>query len=164
MMEKPSAQFLPIEPDSASIQTHLSMIQGVIARMSTNSSSCKAWCVTVVSAVLVIVADKGKPNFAWIAVLPTIIFFLLDVYYLAYEKAFRQSYNQFIGKLHRRELVEDDLYSISASGRFNKHQWDAIRSFSVWGFYLCLVVFIVLAYWIALTPDVPASASPQPTK
>jgi hypothetical protein len=163
-METSPPQFLPIEPDSASIQTHLTMIQGVIVRMSTNSSSCKAWCVTVVSAVLVIVADKGKPNYAWIAVLPTFIFFLLDVYYLAFEKAFRESYNKFIGKLHRRELVEDDLYSIFPSGKFNKHQWDAIRSFSVWGFYLCLVAFIGLAYWIALTPDIPNTPISTPSK
>jgi len=42
-----------------------------------------------VSAVLVIVADKGKPDFAWIALLPFILFLSLDVYYLTLEIAFR---------------------------------------------------------------------------
>ncbi|TOP77032.1 hypothetical protein CGH09_17510, partial [Vibrio parahaemolyticus] len=74
---------LSIEPDSPSVQAHLGIIQSVIQRMSTNSSSCKAWCVSLVAAILVIVADKGKPDYAWIAILPSIVFAALDTYYLA---------------------------------------------------------------------------------
>ncbi len=99
---------LKADGESASIQTHLGIIQNVIQRMATNSSSCKAWCVTLVSAVLVIIADKGKPEYAWIAMLPTIVFAALDAYYLALEKAFRNSYNEFISKLHSQSLTEND--------------------------------------------------------
>ena len=35
------------------VQTHLTMMQGVIGRMAENSRSCKVWCVTLVAAVLV---------------------------------------------------------------------------------------------------------------
>ena len=97
-------EYINIEPESVSIQAHLNIIQNVIQRMSANSGSCKAWCVTLVSAVLVIVADKGKPEYAWIALLPTFVFGALDAYYLALEKAFRNSYNEFISKVHKKSL------------------------------------------------------------
>jgi hypothetical protein len=107
---------LDIDSESPSIQTHLGILQNVIQRMASNSSACKTWCVTLVSAVLVIVADKGKPDYAWIAMLPIVVFAALDAYYLALEKAFRNSYNDFISKLHNKSLTEGDLYSVIPKG------------------------------------------------
>ena len=124
-------EILDIDPEAASIQTHLGIMQNVIQRMSANSSSCKAWCVSLVAAVLVIVADKGKPEYAWIALLPTIVFASLDAYYLALEKAFRNSYNKFISKIHKKQLTEDDLYSVRPVGNMSKLQLEAYQSFSV---------------------------------
>lgn len=141
---------LDIDPDAASIQTHLGIIQNVIQRMSVNSSNCKAWCVSLVAAVLVIVADKGKPEYAWIALLPTVVFAALDAYYLALEKAFRNSYTNFIAKLHRKQLAEEDLYAIMPFGNMSKLQVQALKSFSVWGFYLSLIALIAVTKWIAL--------------
>ncbi len=139
-----------IDPESASIQTHLGILQSVIQRMAANSSSCKAWCVTLVSAVLVIVADKGKPEFAYIAFLPTLVFSALDAYYLALEKGFRNGYNDFISKLHRKALSEGDLYSVVPKGNMSKLQLQAIRSFSVWGFYCSLATLILITKLLAI--------------
>lgn len=141
---------LQIDPEAASIQTHLGIIQNVIQRMSTNSTNCKAWCVTLVAAVLVIVADKGKPGYAWIALLPTVVFLALDAYYLALEKAFRNCYNQFVSKLRAGSLFEQDLYSVMPIGNMSKLQFEAIKSFSVWGFYISLGALIGVTKWIAL--------------
>lgn len=135
----------PLSENSPSVQTHLSILQSVIQRMATNSTSCKAWCITIVSAVLVIVADKGKPEFAYIALLPTMLFCGLDAYYLALEKGFRQSYNSFIKKLHASQITAEDLYSVVPEGKISHHQIKSLGSFSVWGFYICLTVLVVLA-------------------
>lgn len=143
-------KILDIDPEAASIQTHLGIIQNVIQRMSANSSSCKAWCISLVSAVLVIVADKGKPEYAWIALLPTVVFATLDAYYLALEKAFRNSYNRFIARIHKKELTEEDLYSVQPVGNMSKLQIEACKSFSVWGFYVSLVALISITKWVAL--------------
>jgi hypothetical protein len=143
-------RLLEIDSESASIQTHLAIIQNIIQRMASNSSSSKAWCVTLVSAILVIVADKGKPEYAWIALFPIIVFAALDAYYLALEKAFRNSYNDFISKLHSRKLTEDDLYSVMPKGNMSKLQLAAIKSFSVWGFYASLAVLVVITKSVAL--------------
>lgn len=133
-----------IDGESPSIQTHLAILQNVIQRMASNSSASKAWCVTLVSAILVIVADKGKPEYAYIAMLPTFIFAALDAYYLALEKAFRNSYNSFISKLHNRTLTETDLYSVSPQGDMSRLQLDSMKSFSVWGFYSSLAILIIV--------------------
>ncbi len=130
---------------SPSVQTHLGIIQATIQRMASNSSASKSWCITVVSAILVIVADKGKPDFAFISLIPTILFCMLDAYYLALEKGFRESYNHFVQKLHNGQLQSEDLYLVSPKGSIVKHRIDAIKSFSVWGFYLTLILLIMLA-------------------
>jgi hypothetical protein len=135
---------------SPSVQTHLGILQSVIQRMATNSTSCKAWCITVVSAILVIVADKGKPNFAFIALVPTVLFLALDAYYLALEKAFRASYTNFVKKLHSGIAKAEDLYSIAPMGSHSEHQIEALKSFSVWGFYASLVVLIELTRTVVL--------------
>lgn len=135
---------------SPSIQTHLGILQGIILRMATNSTSCKTWCITIVSAILVIVADKGKPDFAWIALFPAILFAALDAYYLALEKGFRNSYNEFINKLHTGQAKMEDLYSVAPTGRRLDLQVAALKSFPIWGFYLTLVALVVIARKIVL--------------
>jgi hypothetical protein len=140
-----------IDGTSPSVQTHLGIIQAVIQRMAVNSTSSKAWCITIVSAILVIVADKSKPEFAWIAVMPTFLFMCLDTYYLALEKGFRTSYNTFVKKLHDGTLLPEDLYSVVPEGNQSKHQWESLKSFSVWGFYIGLFILIALAKHIVLT-------------
>jgi hypothetical protein len=110
-----------LDETSPSVQAHLGIIQGVINRMAANSSQCKAWCITIVSAILVIIADKGKPDFAWIAMLPTILFMFLDTYYLTFEKGFRESYNDFVKSLHSGNLSAEDLYAVKPAGDMHKH-------------------------------------------
>ncbi|HXM80400.1 MAG TPA: hypothetical protein VN929_00570 [Burkholderiales bacterium] len=141
---------LPLSEASPSVQTHLGILQSVIQRMASDSSSCKAWCITVVSAILVIIADKGKPNFALIALIPTLLFLALDTYYLALEKGFRASYADFVKKLHTGDAKPEHLYTIAPKGSHSKHQLEALKSFSVWGFYGTLFALIVLARSVVL--------------
>jgi hypothetical protein len=131
-----------LDETSPSIQSHLGILQNIIQRMASDSTSCKTWCITIVSAILVVVANKGKPDLAWIALFPVISFASLDAYYLALEKGFRNSYNDFIKKLHTRRLTLEDLYSVAPTGRFVSLQIAALKSFSVWWFYLLLIALV----------------------
>ena len=139
-----------LNEESASVQSHLQILQGVIHRMATNSSACKAWCITIVSAILVLIADKNKPELALLALLPAFLFMALDAYYLALEKAFRSSYNKFIKKLHSESLFSEDLYSIAPTGNMSKHQLESLKSFSVWGFYSTLIILVIVAKEVVL--------------
>ena len=142
-----------INTESPAVQTHLSITQAVIQRMASNSASCKAWCITLVSAILVIVADKGKSNFALLALIPTALFLILDGYYLALERDFRESYNSFVWKLHKGKLQLQDVYYITPKGSicslFGKLV-SALLSFSVWPFYGTLALMILLAKWLII--------------
>jgi hypothetical protein len=137
-----------VSGESPAVQSHLGILQSVIQRMSMNSSSAKAWCITLVSAILVLVADKSKPQYAWIAAIPTFLFFVLDAYYLGLEKGFRAVYNDFICKLHGNDLAVSDLYQVSPKGSVFLLLMKSILSFSVWPFYLTLVamIYVVKVY------------------
>ena len=136
--------------NSQAVTTHLEIIQAVIQRMSANSTSSKAWCITLVSAVLVIVADKSKPQCAWLALIPTVLFLALDAYYLALEKGFRDSYNMFIDKLHRGTIQASDFYAVVPSGPLVGRFFRSLVSFAVWPFYLTLLTMIYLAKILVL--------------
>lgn len=136
--------------NSQAVQSHLSITQSVIQRMATNSSSCKAWCITVVSAILVIVADKGNSQYAFIAIIPNVLFLVLDTYYLALEKMFRNSYNDFIKKLHDNKIDSSDLFAVVPKGSLFKTFFKSILSFSIWPFYLTLLIMILLTKEIIL--------------
>lgn len=136
--------------DSAAVQAHLGITQSVIQRMAVNSASCKAWCITLVAAILVIVADKGKPSYALIAAIPTVLFLVLDAYYLAMEKCFRASYNEFIDKVHNGRVVAADLYAVTPKGLLAKAVARSLGSFSIWPFYATLGVMIWLSMWIMI--------------
>lgn len=136
--------------NSQAVQSHLNILQSVIQRMASNSSSSKAWCITLVSAVLVIVADKGKSDYAYISFIPIFLFLFLDAYYLALEKGFRNSYNEFIGKLHDGLISPEDLFAVTPKGKMSSLFFQAIKSPSVWPFYLTLTVMVYIAKKIVL--------------
>lgn len=135
---------------SPSVQAHLGILQGVIERMAVNSTSAKTWCITIVSAILVVIADKNKPDYAFIALIPTFLFVALDAYYLAMEKGFRNAYNQFVKKVHDGTLQTEDLFLVRPEGGASKLQWEALKSFSVWGFYSVLAMLILIARSVIL--------------
>jgi hypothetical protein len=120
--------------------------------MANNSASCKTWCITLVSAILVIVAEEGKGNFAPLAIIPVVLFFFLDTYYLALEQRFRNAYNAFIDKLHARKLKSADLYAIVPQGKPTRTFFEKVLSPSIWPFYLVLVGLTLLAMFFVIGP------------
>ncbi|MBN1931714.1 MAG: hypothetical protein JW786_08925 [Desulfobacterales bacterium] len=143
MADKESNTF---HENSDAVQAHLGISQAVIQRMAANSASCKGWCIAITSAILVLVADKSKPDYALIAFIPILLFLALDAYYLALEKRIRNSYNSFIDKLHRKGIESTDLYAIIPSGSASKAIGTALISFSIWPFYLTLMVMALVAW------------------
>jgi hypothetical protein len=136
--------------NSQAVQAHLTITQAVIQRMASNSSSCKTWCITLVSAMLVLVADKGKPELVWIAIIPIVLFLALDAYYLSLEKMFCLSNNNFIDKLHKGKVVASDLYAVAPSGNIYRTMGASLLSFSIWPLYLMLFVMVIIAKNVVL--------------
>ena len=136
--------------ESSAVQKHLEIVQGVIQRMAENSRSCKVWCVTLVSAVLVLVARTEKPEYALIALIPSVLFLILDTYYLALERGFRASYESFVRKMREAKLTWSDLYSVGPSGSTYGHFASCLISFSIWPFYATLLVMILVVWRLVL--------------
>jgi len=141
-----------LTPDSSSVQTYLNILQNIITRMATNSASCKTWCISLVSAILVVIADKNKPNYAWITLIPIILFFLLDSYYLGQERSFREIYNNFIKDLHSGAITTDKLFVLKPPRGMNVVNLllSSSLSFSVYPFYLTLLLTVVIARYLIL--------------
>ena len=147
------AEQQPLNLDSSAIQTHLTMMQGVINRMAENSRSCKMWCVTLVSAVLVLVARTGEPQHALIAMVPTLLFLFLDSYYLALERSFIGSQNAFVKKLHQGKLESTDVYRMAPTGMGLLSVGRCVGSVSIWLFYPLVAVTILLAWLLVIPSD-----------
>jgi hypothetical protein len=128
------------------------MLQGIINRMAANSSGCKTWCIALVSAVIVIIADKSNPDFVWISVFPVILFLFLDAYYLDLERRFRNIYNGFIKKLHAGEAELEDVFIVEPETDRRtavRGVFSAVASTSIWPFYgLLALMLVVVRAWI----------------
>jgi len=90
---------------------HLEFIQGVINRLSTNSFLLKGWSVVLVSALFALAASQSKAGFVYLAYFPAAVFWGLDGYFLALERAYRRLYDRV------RQMKEEDIdFSMDVSG------------------------------------------------
>lgn len=133
--------------NSPAVHLHLKMLQDVISRMAANSASAKTWCITLVSAILVLTIEKNNLIPFYFYLFPIVLFYILDVYYLAYERAFREEYNQFVNGLENQKdnLVKElDVFKIKPVGNIWTWRVKSIWSFSTTGFYALLAVFVLV--------------------
>ena len=72
----------------------LDYYQTIISRLAGNSSSVKGWAVSVGMALIGFGAKDGPRSLAYLALVPLLIFWLLDAYYLAAERVFRHEFNR----------------------------------------------------------------------
>lgn len=129
--------------ERASIHLHLQMLQSVINRMAANSASAKTWCITIVSAFIALVASTQQLNLVYFTLLPICLFYILDVYYLALEKSFRASYEQFVSDVHADKPL-DNLYELRPCGKIWQYRKEAFYSFSTTGFYVLFIAIVVI--------------------
>mgnify|MGYP006911728038 FL=1 len=76
---------------------HLEFIQATITRMNQNSFQIKGWMITIISALLALYASSENTIYIFIAIVPAIVFWFLDAYYLQQERKFRGVYNDVAG-------------------------------------------------------------------
>ena len=121
---------------------HLEMIQGIITRMGTNSFMLKGWAVTLVAGLFALADKKADQGFFLIAYMPTVLFWVLDSYYLLQERRFRVIYDIV------RESKTDCNFSMKwnkATMNTDKTNWfSCFTSISEALFYLPLAAIIAL--------------------
>ncbi len=123
---------------------HLEMIQAVISRMAGNSFLLKGWSVTLAAAVIALAANKeSHALLTLIALLPVVMFWVLDGYYLHQERLFRKLYD------HVR-LQDDDAVDFSMDTSSFLDDVDTVSqvrmSDTLKYFYLPIIGLIVIAF------------------
>jgi hypothetical protein len=125
---------------------HLEMVQAVIARLGNDSFVVKGWAVTVATVLFGLSVNAKRPLLAVVAVVPTLMFWILDTYYLRAERLFRVFYEHVrtgrAGATHLKMDATSPSYIASLSGKdAEAARWrkTALRPTLVW-LYLGLVI------------------------
>ncbi len=71
---------------------HLAAIQTIVGRLAGYSSTIKTLSITLAAALVALAFDQGSQPIAYAAIVAGVAFMLLDAYYLALEKSFRDLY------------------------------------------------------------------------
>lgn len=116
---------------------HLEFVQNVITRMNSNSFQLKGWMITIVSALLALYASSNKLLYIFVAIVPVIIFWCLDAFYLKQERLYRKLY---------QDVVNDNniaLFDMNAS-RYEVCYCKVFWSKTIAGLYCTISVFLLL--------------------
>jgi hypothetical protein len=122
---------------------HLEFIQGVITRMNTNSFQMKGWMVAIISALLAIYASTTNKNFVLVAILPTLIFWFLDSYYLWQERKFRGVYNDVAGISEQPKEIKSFAMPVNLYTGGKYSYWNVFFSVTIWPLYVPVIVILL---------------------
>ena len=96
-------------------EKHLEFLQSNISRMNQCSFQMKGWAITIVSALIAVYVAtisnecEGNKLFIFIAIAPTVLFWILDAFYLSKERKFIGIYNDVIHhKKNGDELIVNE--------------------------------------------------------
>ena len=99
---------------------HLEFIQNTINRMNTNSFQIKGMAITIVSALLAVYVINQNVVFIFLAILPTILFWILDSYYLLQERKLRGIYDDVTGLKNIIEIKPYEMPLDKYTKKINK--------------------------------------------
>ena len=132
---------------------HLKMIQGVITRLGSNSFLIKGWSMTLIVAAMVLIArrDMENPNLTLPLILPVLVFWFLDGYFLWQERLFRKLYDEIRGE-------SDTDYNMSVGKFRTEVRWlKTTFSRTLIPFYLIEIAIVIFLYFIVGMDTLPTS-------
>ena len=133
-----------ISPENEAVQKHIELVESLIERMAANSSNCKLWAITLISAM---VAISGKTATWQMLLIPLILFFLLDAYYLSIERDVREGLEHFVNDLHSQQLSVKRVYHIRPKAtlwqRLSRTFKAATASAATLPFYLATLLLLL---------------------
>lgn len=127
--------------DRDDLPKHLELIQDVIERHARSSFLLKGWSVTLVAAVFLLAVRGGSPALAMGAgLLPSIMFWSLDAYYLRHERTYRALYDHVrksITKTNDRFTMDARPFRASVPS-----WWKTLFATSVFWFHVAVVLVV----------------------
>lgn len=124
---------------------HLEFIQGVVNRLASASFRMKGWSVVLVSALLVLSARAPSFEPGLVSLVPVLVFWGLDGYFLSQERLYRDLYDVVRQRAEKDIDFSMDVATLRA-GRLWSGDWcSAVRSRTLWPFYGMLALLAVLS-------------------
>ena len=128
-------------------EKHLEFIQNNITRMGQNSFQAKTWGISIVSALLAFMLSQQdvqvKQSCIIISIIATVLFCLLDVYYLYLERGYRALYNVAAGLTSGQRIAKYDMRIPGKERGFVKYL-GAFISFSTGLFYGAMLTGLII--------------------
>lgn len=135
--------------DKEDCRHYIGLLQTNINRMAANSAKCKAWLIGIITALTAMQFVSEKMPYIFLAaIIPLLIFYLLDSFYLGLEKRFIILENSFIELLKLKKNFDEKIYVLSPRkvGSDRKYTWKGMKSYSTWPFYLALLIIVIALY------------------
>lgn len=118
---------------------YLEMIQGIINRMANNSFLLKGWAVSIVAGIFALAGKTTNNMYILFTVVPIIIFYFLDAYYLQQERLYRVLYEK-VRLMDESEIDFDLKASTSDDMNKNSRYSSCLKAKAVFIFYLPLAI------------------------
>jgi len=150
--DDPKKEKISLSTNGPLVVSHLTLLQGVVNRLSTSSASCKTWCLTLVGSMVSVAGMTRTPAIVTGALVPIFIFGFADTMYLSQERAYRDLYASIVKKIHDGDYALGDTFNAEAKTSSATHR-AALRSWAILPVYGGLLAFYVLAHyagWLAL--------------
>ena len=129
--------------------SHLQMIQSIIDRMGKNSFSLKGWSVGVMVAIYAF-AGQNYNKAVIVTLIPLIIFWILDSYYLMLERKYRRLYDEVRNKSN--DKIDFDMNSNNVSLKMNEiEKFEFIRNIfskTECPFYVVCIAVTLIIYFV----------------
>lgn len=123
---------------------HLDMIQGIITRMASESSSMKRYALAAAAAVNSTAAGTDTWYLALAGAALTGVFWLMDAQYLSQERQFRSLYDT----VRKPETPADFSLKLSPAIRAQHPISKAMFGWSVGWLYGCLMILSLIIAWV----------------
>lgn len=129
--------------------SHLNMIQSIITRMGNNSFALKGWAVGIMIAVYAF-AGNSSVKAVIVTLMPLIVFWFIDTYYLMLERKFRCLYDDV-------RIKDDKDIDFSMNPNDVKINLDEVKKYgffsiffskSVLPFYLVCIATTLVIYFV----------------
>tara|TARA_B110001450_G_scaffold74322_1_gene70794 strand:- start:3614 stop:4075 length:462 start_codon:yes stop_codon:yes gene_type:complete len=125
---------------------HLEFIQNIITRMNANSFQIKGLGITLVTALMAVYASTKNVTFIFLGILPLLLFWFLDSYYLQQERKFRGIYNDVTGLKEKISIRPYEMpihkYTKELDKQFS--YWNVFFSPTIKWLYLSVILILIL--------------------
>jgi hypothetical protein len=122
----------------------LEIVQSIIARIASYGANLKNYCITLTTAICGFAITLHRPLVIVSAIVPVVVFMLLDAQFLRVERRFRALFDQLRG-----DWDVLPRFAINLQSAPEIRYWSVLTSWSILIFYLPLAIAVTAVLMIS---------------